>query len=270
MKPLLAEATDLTLGYDAPTGPAVTASSFTIPHRAVTAIIGPNGSGKSTVLHALAGVLAPLSGTLSVLGATPPARPPRTSYVMQSLSVPTGTPITVREAVGMGLWARLGWFGRASAADRERVSDAMARLKVTDLADRHLDELSGGQRQRVHVAQGLAQPHEAILLDEPLTGLDITSARTIDDIIHSERERGHAVVLTTHDLDEARAADWVLLMNGRCLAFGPPEAVLTSDNLTHAYGLGSLHQQAPAAWLDDPHSDTTDGEPGQGRHHHPH
>ena len=132
-----------------------------------------------------------------------------------------------REAVAMGLYPKLGWFGRPSAEDRSRVARAMERLKVTDLADRHLDELSGGQRQRVFVAQGMAQPHEALLLDEPLTGLDILSARTIDEIIHTERDRGHAVVLTTHDLDEARAADWVILMSGHVVAYGPPAEVLT-------------------------------------------
>ncbi len=253
MTGLLAEASGLSLGYGNQV--AVTASSFTIPHRAVTAIIGPNGSGKSTVLNALAGVLEPLAGTLSVLGVSPRVRPPRVSYVMQSQAFPAGTPITVREAVGMGLYPRLGWFGRPSADDRARVARAMDRLGVTELAGRHLDELSGGQRQRVYVAQGITQAHEALLLDEPLTGLDITSARVIDEIIHSERERGHAVVLTTHDLDEARAADWVVLMNGRCVASGPPASVLTTANLTDAYGLGSLHDHpAFADVVDDPHA----------------
>lgn len=239
MSELLAEAVDLRLGYGNQV--AVEASSFTIPHEAVTAIIGPNGSGKSTVLNALGGVLEPLSGSLTVLGESPRRRPPRVSYVLQSLAFPTGTPITVREAVGMGLYPGLGWFGRPSADDRARVARAMERLGVADLADRHLDELSGGQRQRVYVAQGMTQAHEALLLDEPLTGLDIVSARVIDEIIHTERERGHAVVLTTHDLEEARAADWVVLMAGRCVAAGPPAAVLTRANLTVAYGLGSLH-----------------------------
>ncbi|WP_232548452.1 metal ABC transporter ATP-binding protein [Propioniciclava soli] len=268
MTELLAEAVDLRLGYGNQV--AVAASRFTIPHRAVTAIIGPNGSGKSTVLNAVGGVLEPLAGRLTVLGGSPRVRPPKVSYVMQSLAFPAGTPITVREAVGMGLYPKLGWFGRPSADDRARVERAMERLGVTDLADRHLDELSGGQRQRVYVAQGMTQDHEALLLDEPLTGLDITSARVIDQIIHTERERGHAVVLTTHDLDEARAADWVVLMAGRCVAAGPPAEVLTREHLADAYGLGSLHAHAAEPEvLDDPHKP---GVPGHdhSRHQHPH
>ncbi len=250
----LAEASGLVLGYGAEV--ALAASSFTIPHGQVTAIIGPNGSGKSTLLNALAGIIALQSGTLSVLG-SPPGRG-GVAYVMQSLAFPQGTPITVAEAVTMGLYPTLGWFRRPSPADKERVRRAMERLSVADLARRHLDELSGGQRQRVYVAQGITQHHEALLLDEPLTGLDLVSARTIDGIVHSERQRGHAVVLTTHDLDEARAADWVVLVSGRVLAAGPPASVLTRANLEAAYGLGSLHDHLDT-FLDDPHSHDGDG-----------
>ncbi len=270
MSDLLARARDLVLGYGDQV--AVAASSFEIPHQAVTAIIGPNGSGKSTVLSALAGIIEPSAGDLSVLGGSPRRRPPRLSYVMQSMAFPAGTPITVREAVGMGLYPKLGWFGRSGAKDRLRVEKSMERLGVTDLARRHLDELSGGQRQRVYVAQGIAQDHEGLLLDEPLTGLDITSAKRIDEIIHNERSHGHAVVLTTHDLDEARAADWVILMSGRCLAYGPPEQVLTRANLAEAYGLGSLHEHPVTEPLvDDPHlPEGSEHDHDHGRHHHPH
>lgn len=246
--PPFALGTGVTLGYGHQV--ALAASDFTIPAQGVTAIIGPNGSGKSTLLNALAGILPVMGGTLSVLGG-PPGRRGVTSYVMQSPAFPTGTPITVGEAVAMGLYSDLGWFRRPRARDRARVQEAMERLDVTALAGRHLDELSGGQRQRVYVAQGITQRHQMLLLDEPLTGLDLVSMRTIDAIIHAERERGHGVVLTTHDLDEARAADWVLLTGGRVLAAGPPEEVLTREHVEKAYGLGALHP-ATTDLLDDP------------------
>ena len=92
--------------------------------------------------------------------------------------------------------------------------------------------------QRVYVAQGIAQDHTILLLDEPLTGLDINSAKTIDSIIHDEPVRGCSVVLTTHDLEEARAADHVILTAGRVVGSGKPSDVLTTENLTNAYGLG--------------------------------
>jgi len=257
MNGVLAEGRDLVLGYGSTI--AVAASSFTIPDEAVTAIIGPNGSGKSTLLHALAGLVEPRAGSLQVLGGSPKDAWRELAYVMQSIAFPEGTPITVREVVGMGRYPSLGWFRRFSKADRDRVAAAMERLEVTHLAHRHLDELSGGQRQRVYVAQGIAQSHRAVLLDEPLTGLDLVSARTIDHIIHTERGRGHAVVLTTHDLDEARAADHVVLMSGRVVASGPPSIVCTRRNLETAYGLGALHEAHD--FLDDPGHTHTSHEP---------
>ena len=246
---LVATADNLVVRYGDHT--ALRASSFAIPARAVTAVIGPNGSGKSTVLNALAGLVAPASGSLQVLNTAPEQARERVSYVLQSVTVPVGTPLTVAETVGMGRYPSLGLLRRRSANDRERVRTAMERLQITGLARRHLTELSGGQRQRVYVAQGIAQGHEVLLLDEPLTGLDLVSARTIDDIIHSERHRGCSVVLTTHDLEEARAADHVLLMNGRVVASGSPSEVLTLANLEAAYGLGALHGFT-TAFVDDP------------------
>ena len=78
-----------------------------------------------------------------------------------------------------------------------------------------------------------------------MTGLDLTSMRIIDDVIHAEvEEHGHSVILTTHDLDEAAAADHVILMDGQVIAAGSPTEVLTRDNLERAYGLGSLHEPA--------------------------
>jgi manganese transport system ATP-binding protein len=255
MSATVVRAEGLVLGYGGHV--AVQASTFTIPARAVTAVIGPNGSGKSTLLHAVAGLVDPTAGTLQVLGSSPHSARPRIAYVLQSLSVPVGTPITVREAVGMARYPGLGLLGRRSAEDRRRVDDAMARLEVSGLQARHLTELSGGQRQRVYVAQGIAQDHELLLMDEPLTGLDLVSARTIDRIIHAERDGGCSVVLTTHDLEEAFAADHVLLMSGRVVASGPPQQVLTRDNLESAYGLGALHEHDHASierarFIDDP------------------
>ena len=226
---------------------AITASDFTIPEGKITAIIGPNGSGKSTLLHAIAGLLPIDSGTITVLGATPLISQSRISYVLQYTTVPAGTPLTVAEAVSMARYPSIGFLGRPTKSDRERVNASMERLEITDLAKRHLHELSGGQRQRVYVAQGIAQDHSMLLLDEPLTGLDITSAKTIDSIIHDEPTRGCSVVLTTHDLEEARAADHVILVSGRVVACGSPKDVLTESNLIAAYGLGTLHDHDPVA-----------------------
>ncbi|MCL3860069.1 metal ABC transporter ATP-binding protein [Actinotalea sp. K2] len=248
---LLAEATDLVLRYGNHT--ALARSTFTIPLDGVTAVIGPNGSGKSTLLHALAGLVPVAEGRLRVLGGDPRAARDEISYVLQSTVVPHSTPITVRETVGMGRYPRVGLFRRFGRADRAQVAEAMRRMGIENLAGRHLHELSGGQRQRVYVAQGLAQDHWVMLLDEPLTGLDLVSARTIDGLIHGDGRDGRTVVLTTHDLNEARAADHVILVSGRVVASGSPETVCNRQNLEVAFGLGSLHGWG--GFLDDPAHD---------------
>lgn len=233
---------------------ALAASSFQIPMVGVVSVIGPNGSGKSTLLSAIAGLVPVAAGTMRVLGHEPGAARSRLSYVMQATPVPRVTPITVREVVGLGRLAKLGMFGRFRSSDRVAVDGAMTRMEVTDLAGRHMHELSGGQRQRVLIAQGIVQEHDLLILDEPLTGLDLTSAATIDHLIHEQRDDGHTVILTTHDLDEARAADWVILVNRAVVAAGPPSTVCTRRNLEIAYGLGGMHDWD--GFLDDPAHDT--------------
>jgi iron complex transport system ATP-binding protein len=229
---------------------AIAESGFAIPRGAVTALIGPNGSGKSTLLSAIAGLIEPAAGSIShhvVNG-----REARISYVLQMTKVNEALPISVREVVAMGRYASAGAHGRLRRADREAVSEAMARIGIADLGDHRLTELSGGQRQRVFVAQGLAQDHDLLLLDEPLTGLDLPSARAIDEVIHAEQLRGSTVVVSTHDLFEARVADHVLLLSGRVVAAGPPAEVLTMDHLTAAYGPSLLHVDGEQLFLDDP------------------
>jgi iron complex transport system ATP-binding protein len=228
---------------------ALGSSSFTIPSESTTAIIGPNGSGKSTLLNAIAGLTEPSSGSLTVgTGSTT-----RISYVLQSTRVNDALPITVREVVSMGRYASAGPYRPLGAPDRAIIEEAMDRVGISDIATRHLDDLSGGQRQRVFVAQGLAQEHSILLLDEPLTGIDLTTAQAIDAVIHDETERGCTVVMTTHDLSEAQFAGHVLLLAGRVVASGPPEAVLTSDHLVEAYGPSLLHvDDGGTVFLDDP------------------
>lgn len=227
-------------------------SDFVVPAGSVTSVIGPNGSGKSTVLNAIAGLATPRRGSLEVLGGRPEDRHDRVAYVLQATRMNERLPVTVHEVVAMGRYARRGMFHRLSRDDRVAVDEAMERLHIGDLAQRHLRELSGGQRQRVFVAQGLVQQAELLLLDEPLTGLDIPSHERIDEVIEDEQARGATLVVTTHDVAEARRSDHVLLMGGRVLREGPPGDVLTDEALVEAYGAQLLHVHEPMV-VDDPH-----------------
>ena len=247
--PAAATAADLVLAYGQRT--VLASATFELPRGAVTALIGPNGAGKSTLLHAVAGLLAPRSGRLDV-----PAAATRggVAYVLQSTQVNDHLPLTVRETVTMGRYAAAGPFRRLRAPDRAAVDRAMDALAISDLAGRPLHELSGGQRQRAFVAQGLAQEAEMLLLDEPITGLDLISRQHILDAIAAERAAGHAVVVSTHDLGDAAAADHLLLLAGRVVASGPPAEVLTDDHLADAYGGHLLRLGDRTLILDDhPH-----------------
>jgi manganese transport system ATP-binding protein len=236
--------------------PALEEASFTIPEGAITTLIGPNGSGKSTLLHAIAGLMSPVTGTITVTEGR------RIAYVLQATKVNEALPVTVREVVAMGRYATAGPYRRLGAADRAAVDTALERMRITNLARRHLRELSGGQRQRVFVAQGIAQDHDLLLLDEPLTGLDLVSARAIDDVLHEEQQAGRTIVITSHALNEAAAGDWVILLAGRVVASGPPQQVLTRENLAAAYGSILLHEGERFVLEDPAHR------PVPGRHEH--
>jgi manganese transport system ATP-binding protein len=229
---------------------AIQASSFEIPAGGITALIGPNGSGKSTLLNAIAGLIEPSSGTIEVVTSGHGSR--SISYVLQTTKVNDALPITVREVVTMGRYATTGGHQRLKAGDLAAIDEAIRRMGIGDLEELHLGDLSVGQRQRVFVAQGLAQDHDILLLDEPLTGLDITSAQAIDDVIHDENTRGCTIVMTTHDLAEAHVANHVLLLSGRVVAWGPPDEVLSVENLTAAYGPNLLHVEGRQLFIDDP------------------
>jgi manganese transport system ATP-binding protein len=239
---------------------ALGAATFIIPEGAITALIGPNGSGKSTLLSGIAGLDRPVSGEISITAGDGQAK---VAFVLQTTKVNDSLPITVREVVTMGRYSNRSLLGRLTDDDRSAVDAAMGRMGVTDLATRHLRELSGGQRQRVFVAQGLAQEHDILLLDEPLTGLDLPSAMAIDAVIHEEQAAGNTIVMSTHDLAEAQVADHVLLLANRVVASGPPSEVLTGANLKEAYGPSLLHVDGDSLFLDDPAH-----KPVPGRHVH--
>jgi len=195
-----------------------------------TAVIGPNGSGKTTLLHVLAGLEGPTSGTIDR------SEVDTTALVTQHRLGQHWMPLTVREVIGIGTFAKAALFGRSRASDRAAVSEAADRLEVQDLLDLSYGDLSGGQRQRVNVAQALVQRAKLLLLDEPITGLDLASQQRILAIVDEEKHDGSTVVLSTHHLDEARHADQIMLLATRSVAAGPPDEVLTETNLRAAYG----------------------------------
>ncbi|MEZ5217605.1 MAG: metal ABC transporter ATP-binding protein [Ilumatobacteraceae bacterium] len=241
-------ATDLRLAH--PGRVVLDGARLTVEVGQGVAVIGPNGSGKSTLLRALAGLHPPAAGSLGVAAWASPAG---VAFVLQNTVVEASLPLTVREAVAMARYRRLGMFRRFAADDRAAVARSLDRLDVADLASRQLSELSGGQRQRVLVAQGLAQEAELLLLDEPFTGVDVVSRERIIEALAEERRRGVTVVVSTHELADAWRADQVVLVAERRVRCGPPAEVLTDEVLAEAYGARVVHLADGGVLVDDPH-----------------
>jgi len=196
------------------------------------AVVGPNGSGKSTLVRTLAGLLKPVSGRALVDGKClrklhPRDRAWQLGLLTQSAEFPSLT--TVEEHVGLGRHARRSFLSRWTHADTEPVKSAMDTCEVTHLAKRRMEDLSGGERQRVRIATLLAQDPAHLLLDEPLTGLDIEHQLRLLHLLQGlNAERGRTVVCVLHDLGLAlRFFDRVVVIHEGCVAAdGPPREVL--------------------------------------------
>lgn len=209
------------------------------------AFVGPNGSGKTTLLRLIAGLLSPTGGVVDHRDGT------RLAYVAQHQHQQRFLPLTVGEVLNTSRYGRRGLLGRFRAADRSAVEDAAGRLDVWGLRNRSLGELSGGQRQRVLIAGAVASHSDVLLLDEPLTGVDLPSRQRIAEVVATERDRGLLVVISTHDLDEARTCDRVVLLAGRVVADGPPSEVLQVGPLTEAFGGHVLAETDGPLVIDD-------------------
>ncbi len=209
------------------------------------ALVGANGSGKSTLLLLLAGLLSPTSG------AVVRAEGVEAAFVAQQHGHHDWIPVPVEEVLRMGCYRRRGLLGRISRSDREEIGRVAERLEIIDLMRRSFGELSGGQRQRVLVAQALIGAPGILLLDEPITGLDLPSQEAILRIIDEEVDRGAAVVFSTHHLEEAKRADRVMLLAGCVIADGVATDVLRPEYLGMAFGGRLLKVGSDALLVDD-------------------
>ncbi|HUV92785.1 MAG TPA: metal ABC transporter ATP-binding protein [Anaerolineales bacterium] len=214
--------------------------SFQLHHGERVAVVGPNGAGKSTLFKAIAGVLKPISGEIKVYGHGPGGHI-CIAYLSQRSQVDWSFPVTVSDVVMMGRIGKLGLLRWPKHRDWEIVRQALMDVGLEELANRQIGELSGGQQQRMFIARALAQEAELMLMDEPLTGLDIGSQESIFTFLDDLQGRGVTVMVATHDLDlAARRFDRVMLLNQRMIGFGVPEQVFTPEQLMSAYG-GHIH-----------------------------
>ena len=145
-------------------------------------------------------------------------------------------PASVADVVMMGRIGQIGFFRWPRRTDWDTVHAALESVDMEPLANRQIGELSGGQQQRTFLARALAQEAELVLMDEPLNGLDTPSQEAILSLLEKLRQQKITVMVATHDLGQAASHfDRVMLLNRRLIRFGPPQEVLTSENLLHAY-----------------------------------
>lgn len=217
--------------------PVLDALSFQVPHGAQVAVVGPNGAGKSTLFKALVGLLPLQAGRILVHGQPLGSHKDCVAYVPQREEVDWRFPVTVADVVMMGRYGRQGLLGRASRADHSAVMQALTQLGIADLAQRSIGELSGGQQQRVFLARALAQEPHILLMDEPFTGIDVTTQEAVLGVLDHIRRDNVTVLVSTHDLTlAAQRFDRVLLLNRRLIAYGTAEEVFTPAHISTAFG----------------------------------
>ena len=239
---------NLTVGY---AQRAVLADvSFTIGPGEFVGLVGANGAGKSTLVKTLRGLVPALGGSVQLLGRDIRELAPRTfaqqaAYLAQNTEIPFA--YTVRDVVRTGRYPYLAWWQRESEQDMAIVDASLAFVGMAELADRPLRELSGGQRQRAFFARVLAQQAPVLLLDEPATGLDLIYQEELFRFCRESCAAGRTVLMVVHELSlAARFCSRLLLVGqGKLLADGKPQAVLTSERLSAAYGAPIAVEQSP-------------------------
>jgi len=205
-------------------------------------VIGPNGSGKTTLCKAVLGLMAPVEGHLHIFDCACDElrchHRAKIGYLPQQGVVDRNLPVTVLEPVLMGRLGVMGLLERTGKSDHDIALEALGHVGMEGHKDTALGHLSGGQQQRVFMARALAQQPKVLLLDEPTTGLDITTQHNVIELIeHLHEELGLTVLLITHDINMIRArVDRLVLLKTRLYAAGPPADVLTLDTLRAVYG----------------------------------
>ena len=220
----------------------------------LVAIFGPNGGGKSTLIKLIADLIQPWSGSVEVLGEPAGRAAQRIAYVPQAELVDWSFPVSVWDVAMMGRYPRLGPWRRPGPADRDAVAAALERVGMGKLRSSQIGSLSGGQRRRAFLARAIAAEPDLYLLDEPVTGVDVTTQEDLMALLASETSGGRTAIATTHDL--AAAAEHfstVVALNQRVIAVGPSSLILDPDVLSRTYGGHLLVLGNQALVMDDAH-----------------
>ncbi len=195
-----------------------------------TVVLGPNGAGKSLFLRLCHGLISPTSGSLSWAGTE------QADIARRHQAMVFQKPVHLRRSAAANIDYALKRHGMARDARRARVADALALSGLTSVADRSARVLSGGEQQRLALARAWATEPQVLFLDEPTASLDPTATRAVETIVAQIHRAGVKIVMTTHDLGQARRlADEILFMHqGRLLEKQPAEAFFDQPETAEA------------------------------------
>ncbi|MBN2470844.1 MAG: metal ABC transporter ATP-binding protein [Anaerolineae bacterium] len=226
---------ELSAGYPGARS-AIADISFTVQPGERVAVLGPNGAGKSTLFKAIVGLIPHHSGYVSMYGEECATSHQHIGYVPQQEAIDWRFPVTVGDVVMMGRARQIGWLRWPRKQDWEAVDAQLNRVGMLAFKHRQIGQLSGGQRRRVFIARALAQQTTVLLLDEPLSGVDMAAGEEIMGVLDMLHRDGVTIVLATHDMGMASTRfDRLLLVNQRVIAYGPAHEVFTAEALSRAY-----------------------------------
>lgn len=211
--------------------------SLQIPNNVRMAIVGPNGAGKSTFIKSLLELIPSNHNHLTFFnGVKLKEARSNIAYVPQTSEVNWHFPTTVKDVVMMGISSNRWGFQKISKGQKERVSNALEAMQLTDISNRQISQLSGGQKQRVFIARAIAQDADLYFFDEPLAGVDMKSEAIIMDQLKRFQQMGKTSLTVHHDLNTVpNYFDHVLLLNKKVIAMGPTKTVFTKENIDEAY-----------------------------------
>jgi ABC-type Mn2+/Zn2+ transport system ATPase subunit len=205
-------------------------------HGDKVALVGPNGAGKTTLFKAVLGLIPLSAGSVRIHDVPMSAHTDCIAYIPQREEVDWHFPVNVEDVVMMGRYGHLGWFHRPGQHDRAIVARCLEQMDIASLARQAISDLSGGQQQRVFLARALAQEPHILLMDEPFTGVDISTQEATLGLLDQLQEQQVTIIISTHDLNLAAARfSQVLLLNHKLIAFGKPQEVFTPETLRSAF-----------------------------------